>query len=826
MDKNIDYKKDLASKLEELKKIEGFPIGTDEDILALSQPPYYTACPNPYIADFIKEHGKPYDEETDDYHREPFTSDVSEGKNSKLYRAHSYHTKVPFNAIKTYIEHYTIKNGIVLDGFMGSGMTGIAAQLSNRNAIISDLSPFAGFLAKNYNNFKINFREETAQFIDIVKEISKEYEWLYKIKNNGIEVNVNYSILSRTYTCPICKHDYSFWDLAVDKKTEKVYDDYKCKNCNAKINKKISEVKYHTFFDESLNESLTQVLYEVVVNDVNQGKKRFKIESSKADIELIEKINKFQIPNWFPTDRMPIGDESRRNDKFGFTHIHHYYSKRALIALSAIYARLKTPYQRFIFTSIIGMRCNMRMPYRPGGKSAGTVNNLNLPSIIQEYNVFDTIQRKAKQVFNAFKEITSEVSKNKSEVIVSTISITDINKSIKENSIDYIFTDPPFGSNIMYSELSFFIESWLKVHTNNQSEAIISRSQNKKEVEYYDLMFNSFKEYYRVLKPKRWITVEFHNSKSSIWNLIQEAMSRAGFIVSNVSVLDKKQGSFTQVTSIGSVSNDLVISAFKPSNSFSEKFLKQAGEGLEVSFINEFLSNLPKKPAIERTDKMLYSKMLAYYIQRGYEIKYDAKSFYKMLKENFVMEDGFWFTTNQIEAYLEYKKQMKLEGMEDIKSGSSLLFVNDEKSALVWLYNFMSEPKTFSDISTAFNQLANIEGDEVPELKELLEQNFISEDGKYRRPQSETEHNSITEKRQRNLRREFETLLVEAQTQKGKIKLVRKEAIAYGFELCYKEKRFADILSIAKKLDKGIIENSGELNDFIEAAEIMIEGIS
>ena len=246
---------------------------------------------------------------------------------------------------------------------------------------------------------------------------------------------------------------------------------------------------------------------------------------------------------------------------------------------------------------------------------------------------------------------------------------------------------------------------------------------------------------------------------------------------------------------------------------------------MEISFIQEFLSNLPIKPTIERTDKMLYSKMLAYYIQRGYEIKYDAKSFYKMLKENFVQEDGFWFTTHQIESYLEYKKKMKLEGMEDIKSGASLLFVNDEKSALVWLYNFLSEPKTFSDISIAFNQLANLQDDNVPELKELLEQNFIQENGKYRRPQNETEHNSITEKREKNLRREFETLLVQAQSQKGKIKLVRKEALAYGFELCYKDKRFKDILTIAKKMDKKILENSGELNDFVEAAEIMVEGI-
>jgi len=67
--------------LDNLRDIEGFPLGEDEDIIKLSAPPYYTACPNPFINDFIEEYGKPYDEETDDYHREPFAADVSEGKN-------------------------------------------------------------------------------------------------------------------------------------------------------------------------------------------------------------------------------------------------------------------------------------------------------------------------------------------------------------------------------------------------------------------------------------------------------------------------------------------------------------------------------------------------------------------------------------------------------------------------------------------------------------------------------------------------------------------------------------------------------------------------
>ncbi|MDP2799591.1 MAG: DNA methylase, partial [Deltaproteobacteria bacterium] len=120
----------LREKLKdpEFRKIEGFPIGSDEDILALSDPPYYTACPNPFIADFIKHYGKPYlpaeaaaqaGDPSKPYSREPFAADVSEGKNDPIYNAHSYHTKVPHKAIMRYILHYTEPKDVVFDGFCG-----------------------------------------------------------------------------------------------------------------------------------------------------------------------------------------------------------------------------------------------------------------------------------------------------------------------------------------------------------------------------------------------------------------------------------------------------------------------------------------------------------------------------------------------------------------------------------------------------------------------------------------------------------------------------------------------------------------------------------
>ena len=155
----MEQRKLTKGDLDKVRGIEGFPIGKDEDIIALSNAPYYTACPNPFIEEFIKENGTPYDEEVDDYHCEPYSEDVEENKHDLIYNIHGYHTKVPPKAIKTLIEHYTKPGDIVFDGFCGSGMTGIAAQTCSdkkgnaepRAAILNDLATYATFITSNYN---------------------------------------------------------------------------------------------------------------------------------------------------------------------------------------------------------------------------------------------------------------------------------------------------------------------------------------------------------------------------------------------------------------------------------------------------------------------------------------------------------------------------------------------------------------------------------------------------------------------------------------------------------------------------------------------------
>ena len=837
--------KPLEELLDSVRDIEGFPIGKDEDILALSDPPYYTACPNPYINDFIEEYGKPYDEATDVYHRQPFVGDVSEGKNDPIYNAHSYHTKVPHKAIMEYIKHYTEEDDIVLDGFCGTGMTGIATKLLKRNAILSDLSPIAAFIAYNYNN------SADAKLFDkeakvILRKIEDECGWMYETKHEPSlhndnpaklkEINdqnrkkigkINYTVWSDVFICPYCNEDYVFSHAAVN--NGKVKKEYQCPNCTANIKKTDCRHSTISFFDKDIQQEIKKIKQVPVLIDYTWGKNRYEKKPDSYDLELIKRIDEAYIPYWFPMDRMMNGDESRRNDKIYITHVHHYYSKRNLWSLSKTYQLLHSidnrkirPMLIFAFEqAILGMsKLNRYSSTHYSQANRYLSGTLYIGSQLSEVTVPYILKGKIKRLTNVLNILNSKPSTN---FIVSTQSVKML-PLIKNNSIDYIFTDPPFGDNLMYSELNFLWESWFRISTNNHTEAIINKTQNKELSEYHQLMLLAFKEYYRVLKPKRWITVVFHNSKSSVWNTIQEAMSKAGFIIAHVAILDKKQGTFKQVTAAGAVKNDLVISAYKPEQTFCNQFISTAGEGLEEEFIKMHLSHLKAEPTVERTEQMLYSKLIAYYVQRSYTIKYDASTFYKMLRQNFVEEDGYWFTPDQIANYLEFKRKMKLDEIEEIKTGQLLLFVSDEKSAIIWLNAFLNEPKDFQTIHPAYTKISNIAGDNVPDIKELLDKSFILENGKYRRPKTEDEKLSVTQKRERELQREFDELLLEAKGSKKKIKECRKQSVIFGFEQCYKNNRFQGILDLDRRLNKKIIENDSEISEFIEVAELKVNG--
>ncbi len=646
----------LKELLDSVKNIEGFPSADIEDIISLSDPPFYTACPNPYLKQFIEENGIPYDSKNDDYHKVAFIGDIKEGKHHPIYLLHTYHTKVPHQAVQKFIEYYTEPGDIIFDGFCGSGMIGVAASLSKRSAIISEISPFATNIANNFLN-SLSPEDFMKIFEEILDEVKFECDWMFKtrhtiksintrtkkyaevIKNSEKFGSVNYFVWNDVYECPSCSNEICFGETSDEKKPGEYYKLFNCPHCNSVINescsKKVIVKKYDAILDkeiETLKDKLILISYSV-------GKKKFWKKPDNYDFQLIKKIEKLKIPYWVPNIRMPNGRSTAQTLKsHNITHVHQYFTTRNLYVISKFLdlCKMKNFKIWFIISSLL-QKASKLMALNKDYIGRVTKGVLYISSTRQEINLFYFINKN----ITSFKQAL-EILNFEKRIIISTQSTTDLS-NIPSNSIDYIFTDPPFGGNIMYSELNFIWEAFLKVFTNIKFEAIENRVQGKTLQDYTLLMVKCFIEMYRILKPNRWITIEFHNSKASVWNSIQKAVKKAGFIISRVSVLDKKVGSFKQITGTNSVKNDLIINAFKPKTESVVQSMKNAKKGFEIEFLTDLLKHLPIQPSGGRTDKMLFSKMLAHYVENGLKIRYNSTNFYKMLNENFVELDGYWY---------------------------------------------------------------------------------------------------------------------------------------------------------------------------------------
>jgi len=829
--------------LDKVRNIEGFPLGKDEDIIALSDPPYYTACPNPFIGEFIEKYGTSYDESTDEYNVEPYTADVSEGKNDPIYNAHSYHTKVPHKAIMRYILHYTKPGDIVFDGFCGTGMTGVAAAMCEnpdedfkikleqearqegktiewgaRRAVLCDLSPAATFIAYNYNT-PVDVEEFEKEAKRILEEVEDECSWMYETNHtiNGtsqlsidgkpMKGRINYTVWSDVFLCPNCMEEMIFWNVAVNKKTGKVLDKFHCPHCGLLTDKRNVEKAKVTIYDKALGKMIEQVKQVPVMINYSVGRKRFEKTPDEEDLKLLQKIEEMDIPYWYPTDRMPEGDESRRNDIAGITHVHHFYTKRNLWVLSAIYDRIEShdlSFLKLLFTSqLINVsklnryRMNVSFPYNP---LSGT---LYISSMISEANIFTAYSNRMKR----FIKIKMPRLK---DFTITTQSASDFGH-VPQNSIDYIFTDPPFGANLMYSELNFLWEAWLKVFTNNESEAIINKTQGKGLVEYQRIMERCFKEMHQILKPGRWMTVEFHNSKNSVWNAIQEAIMRAGFVVANVRSLDKQQGSFKQVTTTMAVKQDLIISAYKPKDRFVQDFVRQAGTEEGVwNFVRQHLERLPvtlesggRLDVIpERQNYLLYDSMVAYHIQRGATVPMGAADFYQGLKQRFPERDGMYFLPDQVSKYEQ--KRMELELNEQLS-----FLILDEKTAIQWLRQELSKgPKTYQDIQPKFLQeLKQLRHENMPELGDLLQESFLQDEkGRWYVPDT-SKQSDLEKLRERRLLKDFE----EYKTGRGKLRYFRTEAVRAGFKDCWSKKDYNTIVKIGERLPESVLQEDTTL---------------
>lgn len=436
----MERRKLTKEDIDKVRNIEGFPIGTDEDIIALSDAPFYTACPNPFIEDFIKEYGTPYDEATDDYHREPFAADVSEGKNDPIYNAHSYHTKVPYKAIMRYILHYTEPGDIVFDGFAGTGMTGVAAQKcknpdrdfmlqiestqenvkwGERKAVLCDLAVAAAYISANYNQgFDISgFEREAKRVLD---ESMKECGWMYETTppNNHQETMfgsgnavISNTVWSSVLICPNCGKDFVFYTEAVDE-SGKIKSKIKCPHCGAETTKNQAAKKEEVIYDELTEQTITRASQVPVFKIYRYAGKKYEEPVNEFDRDVLQKIDAIPLTGKdIPAVKMLFrdgkwGDIYRSGYHKGFTHTHHFYTRRNLLVLSAIYRSINKcedlRLRHMLLFALTGCmsRLNRTNKWLPSLKMApGPISGmLYIPSLYPELNVFNGFQNKVDDI--------------------------------------------------------------------------------------------------------------------------------------------------------------------------------------------------------------------------------------------------------------------------------------------------------------------------------------------------------------------------------------------------------------------------------------------
>lgn len=506
--------------------------------------------------------------------------DVSAGKNTYTYDAHTYHTKVPPQGIVDVLRSYLPEGGLVLDPFSGSGMTGVAARIACMDVILNDLSPAACFIAHNFTE-----SVSPSAFADTLRTVFSSLAdlraSLYSTvcRECGRTVEIQYTVWSYRVVCPGCHHEFPLWNhcrqYGRTVREHKILKEFPCPVCRRTLVKR-----------ELVRTTAVPVLLGYRCCSGSQQEHPLAVE----DLRRISEIDASPVlaDGYYPTTAIPDGVNLNQPKRHGLTSIDQFYTRRNLAALSNLWRAIHhipdlqlAAAAAFAFTSLY-QRVTRLSEFRFWGGSGNTAR-FNVPFIFNEANVFVTLERKAASIIDHLQTTAVRYRGDKTIICHSATELS----CLPDDSVDLIFTDPPFGANINYSEMNILWESWLGEFTDASDEAIVNRMQGKAVLDYENLMAASLAECYRVLRPGHWLLMVFMNSSSQVWDALRSAVRRAGFRTERLDIFDKQHGTFKQFVSEKTAGCDLILHCRKPS-SRSEKPMDDIAEGRAQS-LGEFL---------------------------------------------------------------------------------------------------------------------------------------------------------------------------------------------------------------------------------------------
>ena len=572
-------------------------------------------------------------------------------RSGHLYGAFPYPTKISPEVIALFIAAHTTPGDTVFDAFGGSGTTGVAALLCEdppavlraeaqrlgldvewgaRNAVLYELGALGAFVSQTLTNppDPKSFRKAAE---DILGVAETEDGWMYGAKDPGGENGkIRHVIWSDVLQCPACRRRATLWDSCVFFSPAHIASHFTCRSCAHEAPLDDVERLTHSTRDHLIGKKRQLRARRIARIYGSTGKKGWSREATKHDLYLLERIEAESIPASVPCVAIPWGDLHRRGYHLGITHLHHFYTRRNLIVFGRLWERtrhyegaLRDALQFWLLSynashATIMTRVVAKSGQRDLALTSAQPGVLYVSGLPVEKNLIAGLRRKLSTIATAFAITRDRTGR------VEVCQASSCYTHLPDCSIDYMFTDPPFGGNIPYAEVSFINEAWLGSYTDRTEEVIVSEAQGKAISEYQQLLTAAFSEARRILKPGGKATVVFHSASAGVWNALQAAYTDAGFGVECAGVLNKTQGSFKQVSTNGAVRGDPLLLLGK-------KAVQQARTTTSVWTIAERLRQeaaLNADPD-EQTAQRLYSRLVSHFLTRHQQVPLDADSFYR-----------------------------------------------------------------------------------------------------------------------------------------------------------------------------------------------------
>lgn len=566
-----------------------------------------------------------------------------------LFNAFSYPTKISPEAEAIFIACHTKIGDTVMDPFGGSGTTGIAALLTDcptpnmlekakemglnpmwgpRKAVVYELSPMGCLLGKVMCTTKsIQFKKYAESLLKIASDICQN---VYAVKdNNGNNGLLRHAIWSDVVVCPHCGKEYPYAKLVVDEKPLKFKEDVVCPCCSGNIHLSDAERAKETIEDPLLHKLISVKKRRLYKLYGVTGKRNWSRLATESDQEWYDTTMKDIDIVSSPIYQIKWGELYRQGYHYGITHLHHFYTNRNWFVFNTLWRKINQFPEEIqdalrifllsynsahstLMTRVVAKKNNPDFVIT--GAQPGVLYISGLPV---EKNILLGLKRKLKTFIEAFQKIEN------SKGTVEFVNSSSTNIQLNDNTVDYIFTDPPFGDFIPYSEINQINEAWMGSVTDNAEEAIINPSQGKDIEEYSNLMTSVFGQISRIMKENASCTLVFHSAKSAIWRALVDAYTQSGLFSVKASILDKVQPSFKQTNSNVTVKGDPLILLKKDNDGvvFNEKF----HDDKELA---RFLMEQAPTPYNKDIAVKTFSKYIMMCIEHNYTITLDAKYFF------------------------------------------------------------------------------------------------------------------------------------------------------------------------------------------------------